>query len=289
MTHQQGEGRALAFSMTRRWPAILLNGAAGLAAAVFCYPLVQMLLNAFKSNDEIVANPGGLPRVWTFASFADLGDPHRSLLRNLGNSVLIASSGTALAVVLCAAAAFAFAKLRFPGRNGVFTLLLATMMVPPEVVYPGQFILFSRLGLIDTLVVQVLPTITPVLGLFLMRQYMLSIPDELIDAARIDGAGLFTLFWRVIVPVASPVLGAYAILHFLSEWNAYLWPTMVATRDQVKPIMAALPQLVDPTIGFLPIYGTIMAGCVAATVPLLVVYLRYRDKFMASVTVGAVK
>jgi ABC-type glycerol-3-phosphate transport system permease component len=273
----------------RAWPRVTLNAAAILAALVFCYPLVQMLLNAFKSNDEIMSNPGGLPRLWTLASFADLADPHRPLLRNLANAVLIAASSTAFAVVLCAAAAFAFAKLRFRGSGLVFALLLATMMVPPEVVYPGQFILFSRMGLIDTLSVQVLPTITPVLGLFLVRQYMLSIPDELIDAARIDGAGLFTMFWRIIVPVSSPVLGAYAILHFLSIWNAYLWPTMVATRDAVKPIMVALPQLVDPTIGFLPIYGTIMAGCVVATVPLLLVFLRYRDQFMASVTVGAIK
>ena len=278
--------------MRRPWrapTAAALNAAAALAAVFFCYPLVQMALNAFKSNDEIMSNPGGLPRIWTLASFADLASPQRLLLRNLGNSVLIATSGTAVAVVLCAAAGFAFAKLRFPGRNAIFALLLATMMVPPEVVYPGQFILFSRLGLIDTLLVQVLPTVTPVLGLFLVRQYMLSIPDELIDAARIDGAGLFTMFWRIIVPVSSPVLGAYAILHFLSEWNAYLWPTIVAQRDAVKPIMVALPQLVDPTIGFLPIYGTIMAGCVAATIPLLLVFLRYRDKFMTSVTVGAVK
>jgi ABC-type glycerol-3-phosphate transport system permease component len=273
----------------RAWPRVALNAAATLVALVFCYPLVQMLLNAFKSNDEIMSNPGGLPRLWTLASFADLADSHRPLLRNLANAVLIAAASTGFAVVLCAAAAFAFAKLRFRGNGLVFALLLATMMVPPEVVYPGQFILFSRLGLIDTLSVQVLPTITPVLGLFLVRQYMLSIPDELIDAARIDGAGLFTMFWRIIVPVSSPVLGAYAILHFLSTWNAYLWPTMVATREAVKPIMVALPQLVDPTIGFLPIYGTIMAGCVVATIPLLVVFLRYRDKFMASVTVGAIK
>ena len=276
-------------SRAAAWKAVLLNAAMGLAALVFCYPLLQMLLNAFKSNDEIMANPGGLPRAWTLASFADLAAPHRLLLRNLANSVLIASSGTALAVILCAAAAFAFAKLRFRGRDAIFALLLATMMVPPEVVYPGQFIMFSRLGLIDTLVVQVLPTITPVLGLFLIRQYMISIPDELIDAARIDGAGLFTLFARIIVPVSAPVLCAYAILHVLAEWNAYLWPSLVATHDAVKPIMVALPQLVDPTVGFLPIYGTIMAGCVVATVPLLLVYLRYRDKFMSSATVGAVK
>jgi ABC-type glycerol-3-phosphate transport system permease component len=266
-----------------------VNAAAGLAALVFCYPLVQMMMNSFKSNDEIMRNPGGLPNAWTLSSYADLVDPHRSLLRNLGNSVFIAATGTAIAVVLCAAAAFAFAKLKFRGRDLIFALLLATMMVPPEVVYPGQFILFSRLGWIDTLRVQILPTITPVLGLFLVRQYMQSIPDELIDAARMDGAGLFTIFARIVVPVASPILSAYAILHFLSEWNTYLWPTMVATRDAVKPIMVALPQLVDPTIGFLPIYGTIMAGCVAATLPLLIVFLVYRDKFMASVTAGSLK
>ncbi len=265
--------------MRRAWTALALNAAAGLAALLFCLPFVQMLLNAFKSNDEIMSNPGGVPQVWTWSSFLDLAAPHRSLLRNLANSILIAGSGTVLAVVLCAAAGFAFAKLRFAGRDLIFTVLLVTMMVPPEVVYPGQFLLFSRLGLIDTLAVQVLPTITPVFGLFLVRQYMLSIPDELIDAARIDGAGLFTLFFRIIVPVSAPVLGAFGILHFLAEWNAYLWPTMVATRDSVKPIMVALPQLVDPTVGFLPIYGTIMAGCVAATLPLLAVYLRYRGNY----------
>ena len=203
--------------------------------------------------------------------------------------MLIAASSTGFAVVLCAAAAFAFAKLRFRGSELVFALLLATMMVPPEVVYPGQFILFSRMGLIDTLAVQVLPTITPVLGLFLVRQVHAVDPRRTYRRGAHRRRRLFTMFWRIIVPVSSPVLGAYAILHFLSIWNAYLWPTMVATRDAVKPIMVALPELVDPTIGFLPIYGTIMAGCVAATIPLLVVFLRYRDKFMASVTVGADK
>ena len=180
--------------MRRAWTALALNAAAGLAALLFCLPFVQMLLNAFKSNDEIMSNPGGVPQVWTWSSFLDLAAPHRSLLRNLANSILIAGSGTVLAVVLCAAAGFAFAKLRFAGRDLIFTVLLVTMMVPPEVVYPGQFLLFSRLGLIDTLAVQVLPTITPVFGLFLVRQYMLSIPDELIDRPK-QGFGVPVYEW----------------------------------------------------------------------------------------------
>jgi ABC-type glycerol-3-phosphate transport system permease component len=248
-----------------------------------------MVLDSFKSNAEIISNPGGPPINWTLSSYADVVSPQRSLLRNLFNSIAIAGISTAFAVLFSASAAYAFAKFRFRGRNALFALLLTTMMVPPEVVVPGQFILFARLGWINTLQVQILPETTPILGLFLVRQYMLTIPDDLIDAARIDGAGQLTIFLRVILPVSSPVLSAYAILHFLHVWNAYLWPTLVATHDSVKPIMVALPELVDPLIGFLPIYGTIMAGCVLATLPLVIVFLLFQDKFMSSVTIGAIK
>ena len=268
---------------------LIVNLILAAAAIVFLYPMVQMLLDSFKSNTEIMSNPAGLPIQWTLASYADVVSPSRSLLRNMLNSVIIAACSTALEVLFSAAAADAFAQLRFRGRVLLFGLLLLTMMVPPEVVVPGQFILFAKLGWINTLQVQILPEITPILGLFLIRQYMMTIPDELIDAARVDGAGPLTIFLRIILPVSSPVLSAYAILHFLHVWNAYLWPTLVATQDSVKPIMVALPELVDPVIGFLPIYGTIMAGCVLATLPLAIVFFIFQDKFMSSVTIGAVK
>ncbi|CAN0573854.1 unnamed protein product, partial [Ectocarpus sp. 12 AP-2014] len=137
--------------------------------------------------------------------------------------------------------------------------------------------------------IQIIPTVTPVLGLFLIRQYMLSLPDEIIEAARMDGASEFMIFRRIILPMVAPVLSAYAILHFLSEWNAYLWPSIVATTPEVKPIMVLLPQLVDAQVGFLPVYGTIMAGCVVATLPMVIVFLIFQDKIMNSITLGAVK
>lgn len=260
-----------------------------LAAVVFAYPIVQMVLDSFKSNTEIIANPAGPPQHWTLSSYADVLSPARSLVRNLFNSIVIAATSTVLAVLFCASAAFAFAKLRFRGRKVLFGLFLITMMVPPEVVVPGQFILFARMGAINTLQAQILPEMTPVLGLFLIRQYMATIPDEILDAARMDGAGPWSIFLRIVLPISSPVLSAYAILHFLHVWNAYLWPTLVATKDSAKPIMVALPELVDPVIGFLPIYGTIMAGCVLATLPLAIVFLVFQNKFMSSVTIGAVK
>lgn len=168
-------------------------------------------------------------------------------------------------------------------------MLLATMMVPSEVTMPGLYIAFAKLKWINTLQAQILPTLTSISGLFLMRQYMLEIPDALIDAARIDGANHLQVFWNVMVPTSAPIMGAYAILHFLGVWNAYTWPLLVATKRAVQPIMVVLPQIVDPVVGFVPAWGTIMAGCVLSTLPLLAVFLAFQEQFLSSVTIGAVK
>ena len=260
-----------------------------LACLLFLYPMALMAINSFKADAEMYVNPAGLPRAWTLESYGKIFKYHGGLWGNYVNSVIIAATSTVLAVFLCALAAFAFAKYRFRGRNLIFSLLLATMMVPPEIVIPGLYVLFAKLQWINTLRAQILPTITPVLGLFLIRQYMLDIPDSLLEAARIDGAGHFTVFWRVMVPTSAPILGAFAILHFMSVWNAYTWPVLVATKADVQPIMVILPQLVDPVIGFLPVWGTIMAGCVLSTLPLLIVFVAFQDKFMSSVVIGAIK
>ena len=260
-----------------------------LACLAFLYPMALMTINSFKADAEMYVNPAGFPQRWTLQSYGKIFQYHGGMWINYVNSVIIAITSTVLSVFLCALAAFAFAKYRFKGRNLIFSLLLATMMVPPEITIPGLYVIFAKLQWINTLRAQILPTITPVLGLFLIRQYMLDIPDSLIEAARIDGAGHFTVFWKVMVPTSAPVLGAFAILHFMSVWNAYTWPLLVATKQQVQPIMVILPQLVDPIIGFLPVWGTIMAGCVLSTLPLLIVFVAFQDKFMSSVVIGAIK
>jgi ABC-type glycerol-3-phosphate transport system permease component len=168
-------------------------------------------------------------------------------------------------------------------------MLMLTLMVPSQITIPPLFILFSRLGWLNTLQVQIVPTITSVFGLFMIRQYMLGVPNDLLEAGRIDGAGHWQLFWRVMVPVSAPILGAFAILHFLSVWNSYLWPLLVANDPHVQPILVALPNLTDPNVGFLPVWGTIMAGCVLATLPILLIFVAFQDRFLASAIVGAVR
>jgi len=269
-----------------KWISIFILS---LSSIISLYPLVMMAINSFKSDAEMNFNSVGLPINWTLASYAQIFIHHDGLWRNFINSVIISLSSTILAVIICAMAAFAFSKYQFRGRNTIFMILLATMMVPPEIIMPGQYLMFAKLQWINTLKIQILPGITPVLGLFFIRQYMFTIPDEILEAARIDGAGNFSLFWRIMVPVSSPVLLAYAILHFMGIWNNYTWPLLVATNPMVQPLVVALPQLRDPIIGFLPVWGTIMAGCVLATIPILAIFIAFQDEFMSSVVIGAVK
>jgi ABC-type glycerol-3-phosphate transport system permease component len=249
----------------------------------------MMLINSFKSDSEISWNPAGLPENWTLASYAAIFQFHGGLIINFVNSVVIATISTVLAVILAGMAAFAFAKYRFWGRDVMFALLLATMMVPFEITIPPLYIMFAKIGWLNTLQVQIVPTVTSVFGLFMMRQYMLTIPDALLESARIDGAGHWRLYWNIMVPVSAPVFGAFAIIHYLGVWNNYLWPLVVAIKRNVQPIMVVLPTMRDPHIGFLPVWGTIMAGCVLAVLPIVIVFIIFQDKFMSGVVVGAIK
>lgn len=259
------------------------------ATVISLYPVIVMIINSFKVRAEIFNNPAGLPREWTLYNYNNIFNLHSGLMQNFLNSVVISLTSSLIAVFLCALGAYAFAKYRFKGRDFIFSILLGTMMIPSEVIIPGQYILFANLGWLNTLRVQILPGAVSVFGLFFIRQYMLTIPDELIEAAWVDGAGHFTTFWKIMLPAAAPALGAFAIMHFMGMWNNYLWPMMVATKKEFQPIVVVLPQLVDTQIGFVPEWGLIMAGGVLSTLPIIAVFLAFQDWFLRSVVIGAVK
>lgn len=263
--------------------------ALGFTVIISLYPVVMMVINSFKIRSEIFRNPAGLPEKWTLYNYINISNFHSGLMQNFLNSVVISLTSSLIAVFLCALGAYAFAKYRFKGRDLLFALMLGTMMIPGEIIIPGQYILFARLGWLNTLRVQILPGAVSVFGLFFIRQYMLTVPDEIIEAAWVDGAGHFSTFWNIMLPAAAPALGAFAIMHFLGMWNNYLWPMMVATKKEFQPIVVVLPQLVDTQIGFVPEWGLIMAGCVLSTLPIIFVFLAFQDWFLRSVVIGAVK
>ncbi len=278
----------LSYTTKRRIARVMIYAILITFCLISMYPMVIMILNSFKSNNEIFINPAGLPNEWTLESYASIFNSHTGLWRNYIVSIVVPVSTTLGSVFLSAMAAFSFAKFQFRGRNVIFAALLMTMMVPVELNIPGRYLLFAELGLLNSIPALILPKLTPIIGLFLIRQYMLSIPDALIESARIDGANYWTIFWRIMVPVSAPILGAFAILQFMASWNDYLWPSIVILEQDIQPIMIVLPRLTDET-GFQKVWGTIMAGNTLATIPIMLVFIKYQDRFMSSMTVGAVK
>jgi multiple sugar transport system permease protein len=250
-------------------------------------PFLWMLLSSVKPEAEIRQVP---PTWWpkTFTSFnyhelfARLDFP-----KYFGNSLLVAVIVTAGNLIFCSALGYALAKLRFPGRRLLFLLVLGMLMVPGMAVFVPQFVLVSNLNLVDTYAGLVLPFLAGPFGVFLMRQYLLSLPDELIEAARVDGAGEFRIFWRIVLPLSRPALATLGILTFLASWNNFLWPLVVATTEDkyTLPVALALYSVGQNRINF----GLALAGAVVVVLPVLLVFLLLQRYFLRGIATTGLK
>jgi ABC-type glycerol-3-phosphate transport system permease component len=281
---------ALGAPLSRRWMRrgmvvrVCAYGALVVIAAISLYPFALMILNSLKSNTQVLLNTAGLPAPATISTYSSLMSGGG--LRGFVNSVIVSAATTVGSVFLSGLGGYAFAKVYFRGRTALFLALLATIMVPVQMAIPGFYLEFARIHWLDTYQIQIVPFLASVFGVFMVRQYLLSVPDELIEAARVDGAGEWRIFYRIIVPISRPILAALAVLTFLFTWNSYIWPEIMADSSNVAPLSIVLPTFVDKTLGIEPLYGTIMAGCVLATVPLMLVFLRYQRAFVAGITYG---
>jgi ABC-type glycerol-3-phosphate transport system permease component len=254
------------------------------------FPLWIMIFGSLKTGTELSANSAGLPQDITFQNYINLFSYNGGeMVRAFGNGVFVATAHTVLTIMVSALAAFAFAKYKFVGNSFMFVCLLATMMVPGELSIPPQYIIFSNIGWLNTYYVQIIPGIANVFALFMLVQYLRSVPHSLMEAARIDGAGHWSIFWKIYFPIMSPALGALSILVFLGKWNDYLWPLIMVSDAKLLPIMVILPTLSLNGNQFIIPWELVLAGCVVVTVPIMIVFLMYQDKFMSSVTIGAVK
>jgi len=255
------------------------------------YPFFVMAFDGFKTGGELTKNPAGVPLAPTLANYQMLftGPTGAQMWRSLLNSVIITIPFTLLTVLFCSLAGYAFAKYEFRGKNIIFALLIASMLVPAEVNLPILYIAFSKIGWLNSYQVQILPGTASVLGMFMARQFMSTLPTEVLEAARIDGAGHWRTFWQVALPMSTPVLGAIAILMAISKWSDYVWPRVLINKPEFMPVMVALPQLSTATGGFIVLYEILLAGATIITLPILLVFLRFQDKLMTGATVGAVK
>jgi multiple sugar transport system permease protein len=250
-------------------------------------PFLWMALSSFKTDGEIRATPPTWwPETWTFANYRDLFGK-LDFPVYFTNSVVVAVLVTLGNLLFCSLLGYALAKLDFPGRKAVFLVVLGMLMVPGMVLFLPQFVLISNMGLANTYAGLVLPYLAAPFGVFLMRQFLLSIPDDLLEAARVDGAGEWRIFWRVVLPLCRPALATLGILTFLSSWNNFLWPLVVATTSDKYTLPVALALF---SIGQnRPYYGLILAGAVVVILPVLVVFLVLQRHFLRGIATTGLK
>lgn len=240
-------------------------------ALVFVSPLVFMLVTSFKTRVEAA----GVPPTWipkdptTQAYTSILGSAGTPVLRWFANSMVAAAANSALVVATAAMAAYPLARMRFRGRGVVFGLIVATLFVPPVILIIPNYLIVGDLKWLDTLAAVIVPTAASAFGVFFLRQFFLSLPLELEEAARLDGANLFQIFTRVVLPLSKPALVTLAVLAFLTNWNDFLWPVYVLFSPESQTLPAGLSTLQSANNVR---YDLLMAGAVIASLPVLVLY-----------------
>jgi multiple sugar transport system permease protein len=250
-------------------------------------PFVWMLVSSFKPEAEVRAVP---PTWWPETLTLDNYDRLFTQLdfpTYFMNSLIVALSVTVGNVVFCSMLGYALAKLSFPGKKVMFTIVLGTLMVPGVVTFIPLFVLTTKMGLSNTLIGMILPFLAAPFGVFLMRQYISALPDELIQAARIDGAGELRIFASVILPLCGPALATLGILTFLGSWNNFLWPLVVAqTEDKYTlPVALALYAVGQNATQ----YGLLLAGSVVVVIPVLVLFLFLQRHIMQGIAMTGIK
>ena len=269
----------------RLWPWLLVTALA-VASLTFVLPLLLMLLAAFKPSAEILRNPPAfLPQAPTLDNFRTvLGEaPYLAWYRN---SLVVAGAVTLLAMTTSALGGYIFAKFEFPLKKPLFTLVLATLMIPFPVLLIPNYLVANRLGLLNSLWALILPGVVSAFGIFLVRQFVAGIPSDLIEAARLDGASEWAIFLRIVVPLVRPALAALGVFTFLASWNDYLWP-LVAINDLEKstlPLALTFFNSVNATR-----YDLVMAAATMAVVPVLVVFLIFQRHIVKALVLAGMK
>ncbi len=256
------------------------------AAIIALLPLYWMVVTALQQPTLTVSfPPEWFPSNPTFLNFQRFfGRPH--VLTWTTNSLIVALAVTGIQIFTCAMAGYAFAKKKFPGGNFLFYLYIASMMIPGQVTLVPLFLIMSRLNLLDTYAGLVLPGIAGPFGVFLMKQFISTLPTDLIEAATIDGCGEWLTFMKVILPLAKPGLAVLGIFTFMGQWNQFLWPLIVTNSSSMRTLPVGLALLQEE----LPMqYGLLMAGATYAAIPMVVIFLMFQKYFLRGITVGALK
>ena len=257
-----------------------------LGAVSVAIPYIWMFVTSIKPVSEIQSYPPSFmvkhPTLQPYKDLFGLVPMFRYVL----NSVWVASAVTAANLFFCSLAGYAFAKHRFWGRDKIFFVLLGSLMIPWQVNIISGFILMRKFGWLNSYNSLIIPAMAGVFGVFLCRQFIMSIPDDLVDAAKIDGCGEFTIYRLVILPMIKPILATLAIFTFLQQWNSFIWPLIVINSSEMRTLPLALSVLSGQ---FNTRFAMVMAGAVVATTPMLIAFLVFQKYFMKGVELTTLK
>ena len=268
------------------WQTVLIVGVLSLGALLMMLPYYWMVISSIKPPEELFAFP---PRFYverpTFKPYIELFTL-LPMARSLFNSIFVASVVTLSNMLLGSMAGYAFAKLRFPGRDIIFIALISAMMIPWQIFLIPGFVIVKHLGWLNTYWALIIPNLAMPFGIFLCRQYIVSIPDGLIEAARIDGYSEFGIYRKVILPLITPALAALAIFTFLSQWNSFVWPLVVTQSSSMRTV----PLIIAVLNGqFGSNFAMVMAGALVVTLPMLIVFLIFQRQFIKGVFLTSVR
>ncbi len=268
-------------------PAWLAHALLASLAAVFAIPLVWMVLTSLKPQEQIAAQPHRiLPVEWRFSNYIEAVTtmPYARYLRN---SLVLCSLSVLGTLMSCSLAAYAFARLRWPGRDGLFLVMVATMLLPWHVTMIPRFALIRDIGLYNTLSALILPTfLGDAFSIFLLRQFFLTIPDELSEAARMDGCGEWGIFWRIVLPLSRPALATVALFQFIASWNDFNGPLLYLSDPDRFPLAYGLEQF---TSAYSSQTNLLMAAAALFTLPIVILFFFTQRTFLRGIATTGLK
>ena len=264
----------------------VINALLVLTALLTVAPLLWMIsASLMPAGEATIVPPRLVPSSPTITHYRELFT-RMNFGRSFANSMIVAGAITLLSLLLNSMAGYAFAKLRFSGRDRIFSFLVAALVIPTQVGMLPLFLILNSVHLVNSYWGVIFPSMATIFGIFLIRQFMLSIPDDLLDAARIDGAGEFRIYWSIVMPLARPVLVTLAIFMFMSAWNDFLWPLIVLTDSARYTLPVAVANLVGEHVQDTEL---MMASSVLTVLPVLILFLALQRHYIAGIMVGSVK
>lgn len=267
-------------------PIMLLHLAMLFGLVLTLLPFWWMVMASFMPNGEASTFPPRFwPSQWSLGQYQTLYE-RLQIGRFFLNSLILASGVTLVSLLVNSMAGYAFAKFAFRGKKTIFASLLASLVIPGQVTMLPVFLLLKHMGLLNSYFGIIIPGMASIFGIFLIRQYLQGIPDSLIEAARIDGAGDFKIYWRIVLPLAMPILVTLALFTFMGTWNDFLWPLIVLNRQDMYTLPVAIANLMgehapDPEL--------MMAGAVVTILPILILFMALQKYYIQGILMGGLK